>query len=179
MKKTLFIVFVLLMAMIVTGGCVKVKNAPVSSNPDGAYYDDATIKTAITTALLQETAAALGKVNVYSYKGHVFIVGEADDTFRRVCYTKASETAGVKNVTTHWFTPNSQAGNDKALQESVIAKSGLGSAIASAKASVDVIGGHVVLTGVLPTSADVAGVLSAVKNIAGVKRVTSYIMADK
>lgn len=167
---------VVLVFALVLGGC-SVATAPVMDDRNiETLADDATIKTELAAALIKESPTKAYSVNVHSFKGHVFLIGEADKSYRAFAEKAARNTQGVRKVTTHWFAEGiSHAVSDTGLEASIDSKLLFTRNVRSTQVVVDVWGGHVVLTGIMGSQADVNRAVSAVRSVSGVKSVTSYL----
>lgn len=142
-----------------------------------SQYDDAGIKTGITSALLKQSATRANDVDVHCFRGHVFLVGEADKEFRVFALDTARNTQGVVHVTTHWFPSGTAATADDAALEAAIAQKVHSFAGGpSSQLAIDAWGGNIVLTGIVPSQAEINKAIAAAKGTSGVKSVTSYLV---
>ncbi len=157
-------------------GCAKFTGNLSSPDMHAARYDDAGIKTSIGSALLKQDASKANDVNVHCFNGHVFLVGEADKTFRAAALAIAQQTEGVVHVTTHWF-PSGTAStlHDAAIEAEIDLAFLFAKEQGPVSVDLDVWGGHVVLTGLADKQADIDSALVRIKKIPQVKSVTSYI----
>ena len=181
MKRHAVRVCLALFLVSVLNGCISMSGVfgTQEERDLSSQYDDAGIKTGITSALLKENATKANDVDVHCFKGHVFLVGEADKDFRQFALDTAKNTAGVVHVTTHWFpTGTVDTAGDAALEEAIVRKMGSIAASPSAQIAVDAWGGNVVLTGILPNQADINTAIAAAKSTKGVKSVTSYLVPN-
>jgi osmotically-inducible protein OsmY len=79
-------------------------------------------------------------------------------------------------VTTHWFpSGTADTSKDSALASILTGKMDFTANNPSAQISVDVWGGNVVLTGVLPGQAEIDRAIALVRDTPGVLSVTSYL----
>jgi osmotically-inducible protein OsmY len=142
-------------------------------------YDDAGIKTAVASALLSKNPTKANDVEVHCFRGNIFLVGEADPEFRRFALAAAREIKGVETVTSHWFPAGTAAtAADTALKAAIAEKMRSLAISPLSQINIDVWGGQVVLTGILPDALGVSQALAAAKSAAGVKNVTSYLATD-
>jgi hyperosmotically inducible protein len=163
-------------AVLLLGACVNISGKHEPPNIDAARYDDAGIKTSITSQLLKYDASKANDVNVHCFNGHVFLIGEADEAFRDKAVDEAEETAGVVHVTTHWFPAGTASTTeDAAIENAIEAKRIFSEDINTRRVAVDVWGGNVVLTGIVAKQAEINRAMKAIEGIPGVKRVTSYL----
>lgn len=166
-------------AALLCSGCATVFLGPSEPSSDEQRYDDASVKTAIVSALLKEDAGKANDVNVHSFNGHVFLIGEADMDFRNTAMDVAQRARGVEHVTTHWFPAGTAATReDAAIEADVEARLASMEDKGVRRMAVDVWGGHVVLTGVLRSQSEINTAVSTVKQIAAAKSVTSYLAID-
>lgn len=171
----------MIFAVACLGGCVSLADVFDSEQERNlsSQYDDAGIKTGITSALLKESATKANDVEVHCFKGHVFLVGEADKEFRAFALNAARNTQGVVHVTTHWF-PDGMAStaDDAALEAAIAPKMGFLASSPSSQLAIDAWGGNIVLTGIVPSQTEINKAIAAAKGTAGVKSVTSYLVPN-
>ncbi|MDL2267933.1 BON domain-containing protein [Desulfovibrio sp. OttesenSCG-928-G15] len=167
--------FFCLCLLVFGSACAKVD--PGASGADrGMRFDDAGIKTDITAALLKMNATKSNDINVRCYRGHVFLIGEADEQFREKALDEARRTPEVVHVTTHWFPTGTANPVLDASVEDAIDKGGIiGPGNHPRVVTVDSWGGHVVLTGLSRSKSNVDAAIAKIKTIPQVKSVTSYI----
>lgn len=166
----------MVLALMIMAGCARVVLPSGSMEGGAARYDDAAIKTAITSALLKMDAAKANDVNVHCFNGHVFLVGEADKDFRRAAVAEAEKPEGVVHVTTHWFPTGTAANEEDAAIETEIGGGMLFTEdVSTRRVGVDVWGGHVVLTGIASSQSEINSAIAKIKKIKSVKSVTSYL----
>ena len=141
------------------------------------HYDDAAIKTEIASALLRKDPAKANAVSVRCFGGHVFLIGEAEQAFRSEALAIAQRARGVTQVDAHWFPSGTASGRSDANIESKIESDILRSdAVSAGRVSVDVWGGHVVLTGIVGNRSQIDAAVAKIRQIKEVKSVTSYII---
>jgi osmotically-inducible protein OsmY len=172
-------IFSLLLAVLL-GGCVSLAGFLNEEDQTlSSQYDDAGVKTAVTSALLAKNPTKANDVEVHCFRGHVFLVGEADPEFRGFAVASARETQGVENVTSHWFPAGTAATSaDTALKAAIAEKLALPASSSLSPVNVDVWGGHAVLTGILPDARAISQALEAARSVTGVTDVTSYLVPE-
>jgi osmotically-inducible protein OsmY len=161
-------------------GCVSQFNIFSEESQNlSSQYDDAGIKTTVTSALLAQNPTKANDVEVHCFRGHVFLVGEADSEFRRFAVASAGGTEGVVDVTVHWFPAGTAAtAADTSLKEAIaenlrpLAESSL------SQINIDVWGGQAILTGILPDDRKIHQALLTAISTPGVKQVTSYLAPE-
>lgn len=176
MKQRYFVRLLVFAVLGLLSGCISLSGIFQEDRPIGSQYDDAGIRTTISMDLLKESPSQANNVNVYCYRGHVFLVGEADSGFRAFALEKARQVKGVVHVTTHWFpagTGNSL--EDSSLENTLRRKLDFAQSAPGAHVEVDVWDGHVVLTGLVRDQSQIDRSIAEVKKIKGVKSVTSYL----
>ena len=142
-------------------------------------YDDASIKTSIASALLKQDASKANDINVHCFRGHAFLIGEADKNYRAFALDTANKTKGVVHTTTHWFPSGTAAAlKDAGIEADIDSKLLFTKDVSSTQVVVDVWGGHVVLTGIMAAQSDIDRAVAAVKSVSNVKSVTSYLTTD-
>ena len=141
----------------------------------GTMSDDKELSAKIKTALLDESFSGGWSVAVYSFYGHVFLVGEVPDNMQGKAVTIANRYK-PRSVTTHWFTPaTSETSNfvlGTKLRKDLIGTKGL----SSTRIDTEVNSGRVVLLGVVKDEAEKQLAIQAARGVAGVTGVTSYLM---
>lgn len=176
-QRALLVLMVLLGSAFVLGGCVTIMGRPDTPTIDSSRYDDAGIKTGITSHLLKKSASKANDVNVHCYNGHVFLVGEADPEFRAAALAIAEEAEGVVHVTTHWFASGTAAtALDAGIEKEIAAGNVFGDGIDTRRVAVDVWGGNVVLTGIVRKQRHIDRAVEKIKAIDKVRSVTSYLV---
>lgn len=171
-----FLTLMLLMAFAL-GGCVTIMGKPDTPHIEESRYDDAGIKTSITSLLLKNSAAKANDVNVHCFNGHVFLIGEADPEFRATALSIAEKTEGAVHVTTHWFaTGTASTAMDASIEQEIAARKVFEDGISTRRVAVDVWGGHVVLTGIVGKQRHIDRAVAKIKEIDKVKSVTSYLV---
>ena len=178
MKRFHFSQIVSALAIILLSGCATLSGRLFEPDVNAARYDDAGIKTSIGSALLKRDASKANDINIHSFNGHVFLVGEADQDFRAIALATAQETEGVVHVTTHWFpTGTASTLGDAAIEAQIDLKRLFARKEENHRAAVDfdVWGGNVVLTGLADNQSEIDRALVKIKSITHVKSVTSYI----
>lgn len=166
-----------LLTPLLLTGCATISGRPEPPDIEEARYDDAGIKTSITSQLLKNNAAKANDVNVHCFNGHVFLIGEADPDFRAEALDVAEEAEGVVHVTTHWFaTGTASTANDAAIEREIDKSLMFTEDISTRRVAVDIWGGHVVLTGIMEKQEEIDRAVSKIKQIDQVKSVTSYLV---
>jgi osmotically-inducible protein OsmY len=168
-----------LFAAALFSSCAFITGAPEQNARQESRYDDAGIKTAISTALLQINASKANDVNVHCFNGHVFLVGEGDADFRRAALSAAREIEGVAHVTGHWFDEGTASSvEDAAIESEIGARLLFTEDISTRRVDVDVWGGNVVLTGFARNQREIDGAVAKIRRIRAVKSVTSYLYPE-
>lgn len=166
-----------LVPFVFLGGCVTVSGRLDTPNIEESRYDDAEIKTAITSQLLRQNAAKANDINVHCFNGHVFLIGEADPDFRAKALDIAGKAEDVAHVTTHWFpTGTAATAIDAGIEREIASSQLFKDDISTRNVAVDVWGGHVVLTGIVGAQKSIDAAVTRIKEIDKVKSVTSYLV---
>ncbi|MDR2161134.1 MAG: BON domain-containing protein [Desulfovibrio sp.] len=169
-----------LLFLFPAAGCAFLSGPPGGEKTSFDYqYDDAGVKTAVASALLAENPSKANDVEVHSFRGHVFLVGEADADFRRFALDAAGRAAGVVSVTAHWFPAGSMdTSNDVLLEAALEERLRPLAETPGSRVDVDVWGGHAVLTGILPDAEHLARAEATARATPGIRDVTSYLAAE-
>ena len=174
-KKLLLCLTVALLAFGL-GGCPAVPFIVKDQRDLSAQSADKGIESKIKTQLVQENASKSLDVNVYSFLGHVYLIGDVDAGYRAFAEKTARSVPGVKQVTTHWFPVGSaNRATDSQIEAAIDTNLLFAKDVASTQVNVDVWGGHVVLLGLMASQADIDRAMSEVRGVSGVKSVTSYL----
>ncbi len=170
-----YILGALLLLIAVSGsGCAA--GVVMDERSVGTQLSDAEIATSVKSSLLGDDMSKGLDVHVYSFKAHVYLVGEADPAYRAHIVKIAEKTEGVRKVTAHWFPiGTSDGGNDLAVETKVAKALIFAKDVSSTQVEVEVWGGHVVLLGLMGSKADIERAIAATKGVSGVKSVTSYL----
>ena len=141
----------------------------------GTMSDDKELSAKIKTALMDESFSGGWSVAVYSFYGHVFLVGEVPGNMQEKAVTIANRYK-PRSVTTHWFTPApSETSNfmlATKLRKDLIGTQGL----SSSRIDTEVNSGRVVLLGVVKDEKEKQLAIQATRGVPGVTGVTSYLM---
>ena len=141
----------------------------------GTISDDKELSAKIKTALLDESFSGGWSVAVYSFYGHVFLVGEVPENMQGKAVTIANRYK-PRSVTTHWFTPGTSDTSNivlaTKLRKDLIATKGL----SSTRIDTEVNSGRVVLLGVVKDESEKQLAIQAARGVSGVTAVTSYLM---
>jgi len=177
--KAVNILPLLLLLVCMTPSCAFLSGKNVRSGPPESRYDDASIKTAISSALLRADAGKANDVNVHCFRGHVFLVGETDKAFAAQALEVASGSEGVVHVTTHWFAQGTaDTVVDAAIEEEIEKRLLFSGDISTRRIDIDVWGGNVVLTGLAKSQQEIQSAVAAIKRMQTVKSVTSYLAPE-
>ncbi|SHN49905.1 BON domain-containing protein [Desulfovibrio litoralis] len=171
MKKILLLF--LLLSLCLLGACATIND----ERSLGTQLSDTSIETKIKTALLFESPIkSIRDVNIYSFNGDVYLVGQLPKELRTFAVNKAQSVDGVNKVTAHWFpTDSSSTINDTRLEANIDSELLLHKDIKSTQVRVDVWGGHVVLLGLMSSQREIDRVVNLVKTMTYVKSVTNYL----
>jgi hyperosmotically inducible periplasmic protein len=174
MKRLALVLLLLSMALI--NGCAYTGYSIYDDQRlMGTISDDKELSAKIKTALLDESFSGGWSVAVYSFYGHVFLVGEVPENMQDKAVTIANRYK-PRTVTTHWFTPaTSETSNivlATKLRTDLIGTKGL----SSTRIDTEVNSGRVVLLGVVKDESEKQLAIQAARGVAGVTTVTSYLM---
>ena len=140
------------------------------------HTTDIKIQNAIKSELLMESPGKALNVNVYSFAGHVYLLGDVDVRYRGLAEKIARSTAGVKRVSSHWFAVGSADRlTDTRIENSINTNLLFARGVSSTQVNVDVWGGHVVLLGLMANQSDIDRAVREAEGIEGVKSVTNNL----
>lgn len=137
---------------------------------------DTDIESAVKSRLAEKDPQQAKTIAVYSFKGHVFMVGDPVEPFGLWAERVAHYEKDTHFVTAHWFPPKTaDPGADPAMKAAVISR--LGPVMRPPnRVEVDVLGGNVVILGVVQTPEEIAQAEKLARSVPGVKTFRSYIM---
>ena len=164
--------------VLLAQGCIVLgRGTPDDDASHREYYTDDEIRLALTSALEKHDAKKAALVEVYCFNSHIFFIGEADKDFRRTAVTLADNMKGGKGVTPHWFEPGTgHKMRDASLAANIEGKLLFDKEISATRMAVSVVGGHVVLSGLVPNRKSEEAVIEIARGTRGVKSVTSYLV---
>lgn len=171
--QRLTLVLLLLLAVAALNGCAY--SVYDDQRLMGTMSTDKKLATKIKTALLNESVPGGWEIAVYSFYGHVFLIGEAPENMQEKAVTIARRYK-PRSVTPHWFTKaESDTGNfvlATRLRTELIGTKGL----SSTRIETEVNAGRVVLLGVVQDEHEKQLAIEAARRVEGVATVTSYLM---
>ena len=141
---------------------------------------DTDIERSIKACLEDKDPLQARLITVYSFKGHVFMVGEQPfPGFGLWAERVAHYEKDTHFVTAHWFPANTvDPSADPALKSAVISQ--LSPLMRSPnRVEVEVLGQNVVLLGIVRTPDEVAQAARLVKSVRGVKTLRNHIMTSE
>lgn len=169
-----------LLALVCLTGCPAIPFIANDERSVSQQYSDKQIEGSIKTDLLAEHALKATDINVYSFRGHVYLIGQVDLAYRAFAERTARESEGVRVVTTHWFPEGTENSVSDAQIEAAIDTNLLfAKNVSSTQVNVDVWGGNVVLVGIMASQADIDRAITEARQVSGVKSVRSYLMTNR
>ncbi len=119
-------------------------------------------------------------LNVYTFNGHVFLIGDPPDDFRELIVRFAIRQEGVLSLDYCFFPHNCGNIFDDALVEFNLGMNiFLDSRIKSSWIETEIYACNAVLLGVVPTNSDREYIEKLAKNTEGVQEVYSFILLDE
>ena len=140
---------------------------------------DPEIESAVKASLTEKDPNKALLINVYSFLGHVFMVGEPGPAFGPRAEQAAHHVEATHFVTAHWFPENTADPKiDPALKSAVEAS--LRPLMHSPnRVVVEVWGSNVVVLGIVQTPEEVAQGAKLAQTVHGVKTFRSYLMTSE
>lgn len=161
--------------LLLSLGCAKLSSSG-GEMPQISYGDDE-MRSTITVSLSRKNAEKAKLVEVYCFRSHVFLIGEADNEFRAYATGVANGIKGVKGVTPHWFdTGTGKRMRDASLAADIEGKLLFDKNLSATRMAVSVVGGHVVLCGIMADKKSIDTVIAIARDVSGVRSVTSYLV---
>lgn len=165
----------LILAAFLLQGCALYGGA-TDQRLSGTMTDDKTLTTAIKTKLMADDVSSGWNISVYSFYGHVFLVGTCPKNLRSKAVTIAKKDKRVLSLTTHWFEPVAGGENNFILATSIRSALIGADGLNNTHFETEVDAGRVVLLGVARDAKERKAAVQTVRNVKGVNTVTSYIM---
>ena len=165
----------LILAAFLLLGCALYGGA-TDQRLSGTMTDDKTLTTAIKTKLMADDVSSGWNISVYSFYGHVFLVGTCPKNLRPKAVTIAQKDKRVLSLTTHWFEPVPGGENNFILATSIRSALIGADGLNNTHFETEVDAGRVVLLGVARDAKERKAAVQTVRNVKGVNTVTSYIM---
>lgn len=165
----------LILAAFLLQGCALYGGA-TDQRLSGTMTDDKTLTTAIKTKLMADDVSSGWNISVYSFYGHVFLVGTCPKNLRSKAVKIAKKDKRVLSLTTHWFEPVAGGENNFILATSIRSALIGADGLNNTHFETEVDAGRVVLLGVARDAKERKAAVQTVRNVKGVNTVTSYIM---
>ncbi len=172
-------IILLFLTLFVVTGCAAVPGYDIARDERnvGAVFDDTGITSSIKTSLMRKDAEQGYATKVYSFNGHVYLVGAVKNNFRQMAIDTASGVSGVKDVTAVWF--SEAAKTDTALDFQLRTALIGNGALSSSQISFEAYDGNVVLLGLVRSGDDVTEAVKTARAVSGVKSVRSYLKPSR
>lgn len=137
--------------------------------------DDKTLSAGIKSELLKENFTGGWSVDVYSYYGNVFLIGEASQNVQNKALAIARRHK-PRSVTPHWFAPAKSDVSDIVLATSLRKELIQTGGLSSTRIDTEVNAGRVVLLGVVGNDDEKRLAVRTAREVNGVTSVTNYLM---
>lgn len=173
-----------LMLVIVLAGCnpyalVAKETYGVALDPRSlaTQANDSEIEALIKTALLASPVNGTSGIDVYCRQGVVVLVGMVPTGSQagKAAVDIARQTQGVRRVETYFVSHRPSWESDLEIKEKIRAVLITDPQLVSGRVDIAVYAGHVVLVGVVQSSANAQKFVSDARSVSGVVSVTSYI----
>lgn len=171
--KTFLSIFIILFTI----SCTNTENrSPKTDDKNSSgirvleIVNDYDIVTAIRTALYKQRKENI-LIDVYSFYGHVFLIGAVNLDNGREAVSLARKVKGVRRVSTRWFKEGTNQDYAEDLKNEIEAKlSKISDTII-----VKIIDNEVILLGIITNGTDINKAVNIVKRIKSVKHVTNFL----
>lgn len=167
----------LLLVFLVSACAIPVYSIPRDERSTGEIMDDTIIRSDIKSAIMTKDASQGFAANIFSYQGHVFVVGAVSKSFRNFVLETAHDTKGVHAVTAVWFDPSVK--NDESLGLKVRTALIEDSKLSSTQIDLEAYAGEVILLGMVRSTADVNEAIATAHKVQGVSKVRSYLIPSR
>lgn len=146
----------------------------------GDQAADKKISLSIKSVLADKDAKLALKVHVYCFLRHVYLVGAVDDAaFRSFAETTAGKTENVRQVTPYFVAESDTTTDDLEVAAKVRAALIAEKDLSATQVETEVMNGEVVMLGMVRSKADAGLAIRTAKGVAGVRKVTSFLIPSK
>ena len=171
-----FCIFSIITLMLALNGCAApIIGAATDERSFKEHFNDSQIEAAVKRKVVSVKTSKILDINVYSFYGHVYLIGEADQEMRTKAMQAAHKVDGVRSVTSYFFQPGTMTSKDLLTEARINEKLLFTADIPSAQVQADVWGGQAVLLGVLSSQELIDKVIATVTKVPGVVKVKSYL----
>ncbi len=164
-----------LLLFSLSGCAAPIIGAATDKRSIGEHFNDTQIEAAVKKAVVSAKTSKILDINVYSFYGDVYLIGEADQDMTTKAVEAARGVDGVRSITTYFFPPGTMTSQDLLTEAKINEELLFASGVPSAQVQVDVWGGQAVLLGILSNQEQINRVQSLVKEVPDVKAVKSYL----
>ena len=180
-KAPIFLAILVILGLtcLLAGCAAPLIGAVSDERPIGTHVNDTIIEANVKSALVEASATKIMDINVYSFYGDVFLIGEADPDFAKQAAQIASGVKDVSNVTSFLYPVGTTTSKDLLTEADINQKLLFTSGIPSSKVQVDVWGGQAVLLGILNSQEQIDQVTELVRGVSGVRSVKSYLILTR
>ena len=142
----------------------------------GEHVSDSQLEASVKAAIVSQQASEILSINVYSFYGDIYLIGEADQTAGAKAAEAAKGVKGVRSVTSYFFPPDTMTAQDLVTEARINNNLLLAEGVPSGKVQVDVWAGQAVLLGILSSQEQMDKVIEVTKGVPGVKSIQSYLI---
>ncbi len=142
----------------------------------GEHVSDSQLEASVKAAIVSQQASEILSINVYSFYGDIYLIGEADQTAGAKAAEAAKGVKGVRSVTSYFFPPDTMTAQDLVTEARINNNLLLAEGVPSGKVQVDVWAGQAVLLGILSSQEQMDKVIEVTKGVPGVKSIKSYLI---
>lgn len=179
MQKKLIPVLILLVLSFILSACAgPIIGAATDERSFGEHINDTQIEASVKAAIVGEQASKILDINVYSFYGNIYLIGEADRELSAKVINVSKRVNGVRSVTTSFYPPGASTSQDILTEIKVNESLLMASGVPSAKVQVDVWTGQAHLLGILANQEQMDKVLATVRNVPEVKSIKNYMMLN-
>ena len=180
-KNHTFLAMLIMLGLtcLLAGCAAPIIGAVSDERPFGTHVNDSIIEGNVKAALVEASASKIMDINVYSFYGDVFLIGEADPDFAKRAAEVASGVKDVNNVTSYLYPLGTTTSKDLLTEADINQKLLFTNGIPSSKVQVDVWGGQAVLLGILNSQEQIDQVIELVKGVSGVRTIKSYLILTR
>lgn len=181
MKKIPLTAYAMLAVMLLfASGCAApIIGAPTDERSFGTHISDSSIEASVKKELVSARASKIMDINVFSFYGDVYLIGEAEKDFIQEAVSLARGVSGVNSVTAYIFPPGSTSASDIVTETKINQSLLFAKGVPSSNVQVDVWSGQAILLGILNSQEEIDRVLEVVKGVSGVKSIKNYLMIKR
>jgi Predicted periplasmic or secreted lipoprotein len=166
---------VLFLTLLLSGCATPVVGAITDERSFGNHLSDSQLEASVKAAIVSDQTSKIMSINVYSFYGDIYLIGEADQQTASKAAASARGVEGVRSIATYFFPPGTMTAQDLITEARVNENLLLASGVPSGQVQVDVWAGQAILLGLMANQEQMDRVLEVTRDVPGVKSIKNYL----